>query len=344
MFVIPRESLRGIDSVQIDGRVHTLGLVKDLRWHPEFARHVPPAGELSVSWVRLLVGETLAVHRHPTTSVIIVTEGQGELLGARSGPVGAGDVVVVPPGDEHGFRGAGERGFWALSLQFEGRGLYHDPERPRTRFVEARLTESKLERLLAAQAEFCRRYRDNPLVRLTREPLAPTIRARLLEGLQLWADCFQRVLAARVSTASDPRYQRLAEEHMGSEVGHNHRLAHLRGGPTPAWDPELAALSSWFVDRVRSATQEEQAVLVHFVLEGSGQIFHDTARACFGEVDHFVEHGVFDHEHFEMAVRVLRDEPDLDLPRLSEALRQGWAIMELLSARIAEVAVGDVVP
>src|SRR6185312_5101589 len=89
----------------------------------------------SISWGYLEPGETLGVHVHPTESLIVVATGQGRILGDLEADITDGDVVLIPGGCRHGFVGAGAHGYWALSIQFEGSGLYEDPSRPRSRFL-----------------------------------------------------------------------------------------------------------------------------------------------------------------------------------------------------------------
>jgi quercetin dioxygenase-like cupin family protein len=343
--IIRRDSLRSIESVAVGDQLHGLGLVKDLRWNEEFARNIPPSTPLSVSWVHLDAGATLAVHQHPMTSVIVVTEGVGRTLGDTEGSIGAGDVVLVPGGARHGFLGASPSGFWALSIQLEGQGIYTDPERPNVVFArdEPATSGAKLAVLLDEESRYRARFEKNLLVRLMGSPRAkdPAVSARLFDALQLWGEHFQRVLFARAARQASPVFQRMAEVHLAAEAGHDHQIARMRGGAPVRWDPVLAAASTWFLDRMHSATQEEQTVLVHLVLEGSGEIFHTAASRVYDHLDHFHEHAEQEEEHVNMALDALRGSPDLDLPRLGVALQQGWDMVELLCRRMAELALDD---
>jgi quercetin dioxygenase-like cupin family protein len=57
-------------------------------------------------------GEKIPLHRHDYEHEVFVFEGTGRALG-RDGasPVGPGDFVFVPPGEEHGFENAGDGPF-----------------------------------------------------------------------------------------------------------------------------------------------------------------------------------------------------------------------------------------
>jgi quercetin dioxygenase-like cupin family protein len=345
MFVVRRESIPSIHEVEVDGTTHFLGCLKDLRKSPEIARHLPEQARLSISWVRLRPGELLEAHRHPTTSMIVVTEGRGRVTGDTSGEIRAGDTVIVPPGALHGFAGEGEEGFWALSMQFEGQALYEDLSNPRVRFEKDRQSgiERSLGRLIDENERFLKRYRAGRLCELVRSDLArrDDVRARLIDHLQPWSNAFQRVLFARAAFGTGREFQLVAERHVAEEVGHNHLLGQMRGGTDESvWDPVVSAASSWFVEQMLSLGELEQTVLVHFVLEGSGEIFHKEAMPLFPDSKHFALHGSVDEDHFKMGIELLKKQADLDVDRLSKVLRKGWAMMELLSDRIAEVAAG----
>jgi quercetin dioxygenase-like cupin family protein len=343
MHLIRRSSLSKLEAVRVDGEYHPLGEVRDLRGDADFARLVPSQAELSVSWVRLGPGERLEPHRHPTLSAIIVAEGAGRALGDLEGVLTAGDTVLVPAGALHGFVGSDPAGFWALSLQFEGRALYADPDCPRTVFAsrsEPVGSPAAVDLLLRAQERYQARYRENPLVRLVQSERAsdPTVRGRLLSYLAAWSNAFQRVLFARAAHQADAACQDLAERHLASEIGHNWRLA--ADAQPAAWDPILAAACSWFVDRAETVSPVERVVLVHFALEGSGEIFHREAAQRYPDSPHFTIHAAEDGDHFAMGIGVLRRRPDLRAEPLRRTLAEGWDMIELLSRRIAELALG----
>jgi mannose-6-phosphate isomerase-like protein (cupin superfamily) len=69
--------------------------------------------EHGVSITFLLVdagtGRGVALHRHPYDEVIVVLEGEATLDdGAGTRVVHAGDIVVIPAGQPHGFTNAGD--------------------------------------------------------------------------------------------------------------------------------------------------------------------------------------------------------------------------------------------
>jgi len=54
-------------------------------------------------------GRGPALHTHPSEELLLVQEGSGTFtLGDETVEVGAGELVVVPPGVPHGFKNTGE--------------------------------------------------------------------------------------------------------------------------------------------------------------------------------------------------------------------------------------------
>ena len=233
MRIIERDSLDGISSAVVDGVVHNLGLVKDFHKNPVLEDFIADATRLSLSWVRLLPGEELAVHQHPTKSMIIVAEGAGFVNGDLSGPIASGDIVVVPSHARHGFVAGSRAGFWALSLQFEGGGLYEDLESPRVDFAGS---DRAVDLVRAANQRHIDEYRRGALVSLVqdldRQP--GSVRERLLDYLQGWSDAFQRVVTARVVAETDAASRLLAQAHLAEEQGHNQLLDRGRARAGPA--------------------------------------------------------------------------------------------------------------
>jgi len=337
--IIDRDSLDGISSAVVDGVVHNLGLVKDFHKHPVLEDFIADATRLSLSWVRLQPGEELAVHQHPTKSMIIVAEGAGLVNGDLTGPIASGDIVVVPSHARHGFVGVGQAGFWALSLQFEGGGLYEDPQSPRVGFTGS---DSAVELVRAANQRHIDEYRRGALVSLVqdldRQP--GSVRERLLDFLQGWSDAFQRVVTARVVAETDDGSRLLAQEHLAEEHGHNRLLDRARAGRPARRDPVISAMSSWFVDRMSFAGTIERTVLAHLVLEASGMVFHEAALPAFGDGEYFRLHDGAEAEHVDMGYRALATRRDWSVDEVLAILCEGWQMMTLLSDRVAQCGLG----
>lgn len=133
--IVRRNDIPAISEVEEGGEVHPLGELRDFRRHPQLAEFIPDQARLSIAWVRLRAGEELPPHIHPTASLLLCTAGSGIVLGAPDDIIGPGDAVLVYAGSTHGFRGLEPTGIEGLSIQFEERGLYEDPSRPRVHFM-----------------------------------------------------------------------------------------------------------------------------------------------------------------------------------------------------------------
>jgi quercetin dioxygenase-like cupin family protein len=346
MQVIPRDELPVLEAVNVEGKTYNLGKLLEFRKHPVLSQFLPEeTARLSVAWVNLKKGQVLEVHQHPTVSMIIVCDGQGEVMGDCQQPLNAGDVVVVPPNSKHGFRGLGTDGFWALSIQFEGLGLYENRDAPRVRFVEGRGENqlSPLEQLLHEQKIYEKKFARNPLMVLAKSDKLdnPEIRERLLEALNYWSDWFQKILSARVAVGGKSEYVDAAEQHLMEEVGHNKILYEMRQNrPVSYWDPLLDSAASWFHNQMLSGTDEEKTVLMHLVLEGASTKFHGFANRLFPESSFFQIHSTVDEDHFEMGCRLLEKSPNLDVAHLSTVLHHGWAVFGVIAAQMAHHALG----
>ncbi|WP_331770211.1 hypothetical protein OG948_41745 (plasmid) [Embleya sp. NBC_00888] len=337
MQIIHRDDLEAITSVVVDESVHDIGLLKDFHRHPALKEFIPDLARVSMSWVRLLPDQAQAVHRHPVKSMVVAAVGSGRTLGEVRQEIGPGDIVLLPPGDDHGFVGTGPAGFWALSIQFEGAGLYENTESPRVSYLADR---HEVAAVRAANERHMAGYRDSALIRLVAHPDATTgeSRQRALDHLQQWSDGFQRVIAARVAGEIDTPSRRLAEEHLAEELGHNTLLGGMRAGRVARRDPVVAAASSWFVDRMTSSSTVDRIVLAHLVLEGSGLVFHNAGLTSFAGSRYFELHDGADVEHLEAGYAALADRDDWSVERVEETLREGWEMITLFSDRVAERA------
>jgi len=340
--IISRSEIPSISEIEINGEIHNLGILKDFRRHPSLASFLPDQARLSISWVSLKPDEVLKPHEHPTASMIIVCEGEGELLGDLNQPINIGDIVAIPPFNKHGFIGGTKAGFWGLSIQFEGLGLYENREAPRVHFIGDTPAQapSHIDALLQDQQFYENNYKVSPLLKLLKSDNIndPMVKERLLEALNFWGNWFQRILFVRAAIRGKSSFQEVAEDHIKEERGHNKNLLIARGNkPIQLWDPVLDGAAAWFYEQMFCATDEERTVLIHFVLEASGDIFHSEAVNIFSDIDHFRQHSAVEEEHFKIGCRLLENTPGIDFNLLRDILYRGWTMMSVLCERIADI-------
>jgi mannose-6-phosphate isomerase-like protein (cupin superfamily) len=336
--IVRRDEMPAITEAVVNGEVHPLGVVKDFRRHGGLAGFLPASLPTSFAWVHLGRGETLAPHVHPCESMIVVTRGEGELVGDTSAALREGDVVMVPRGRVHGFRGAGADGFWALSIQLEERGLYEDDGDPRTTFAGKRGADAAaLAALMASNDDHARRFAAHRVFALANAGRfeQTELRAAFLARLQVWSDHFQRLLRLRAAISEDTT---LAECHLREELGHNEQLG-AASSSARHWDPVLSSMSTWFVWKTLTCNEAERAVLVHLVLEGAATVFYTAMRTWFAQDParaHFDVHTEVDARHVDIGVQALAQHGALDLARLGEIQTRGWDVMTAMFDRIVD--------
>jgi len=350
MRIVRREEIPAIRSVVVEGVEHNLGILKDFRSHPELARFLPEDARLALSWVHLEPSEALAEHVHPVDSMIVVGAGQGRTTGDLEESFGDGDIVLLPSGCLHGFVGAGESGLWALSIQFNERGLYEDPSAALVGFGDAQKfaaddEEPSFERLLARNRQYCDQHRNNSLFALVRSGRLDDAqcRRRFLDAVQVWSNWFQKAVLARSALTDDPRFSPLYRDHLDEEYGHDTRLSADRNGRPETWDPVLEATSSWFAWKMLSLDNLEKIVLVHLVLEGAGAVFLPVVQPIidsFHETTYFTLHKQADAGHATSADSYLAGHSVPTYRRLLRVQREGWDMFNVLCSRMATLAGG----
>jgi quercetin dioxygenase-like cupin family protein len=339
--LVRRDDLPTLCSVVVDGVAHALGMHKDFRRHPALAAILPEEARLSVAWVHLAAGERLAVHQHPVATMIVISEGTGQLVGDRTEDLAAGDVLAIPAGCRHGFVG-GDGGYWALSIQFDEKGLYEDPSAARVSFEGDR--SPGLVELLRRNDAFARDHQNNPMFELvTGGHLADArVRSRFLDTVQVLSNAFHRLILLRGATTEEPRFSVLFDRHLSEEYDHAARLAADRGDDlVQVWDPVLDATTSWFVAKMLTLDDAEKAVLVHLVLEVGSRVFTAVANpvvSSYGETDYFAIHEEADADHERMVNAPLDGLEPLVYERLYVVQRQGWDMLNTLCARMSALA------
>lgn len=343
MKVVARSSIRSINNVVVNGVSHDLGEVKIFSSQTDLADFIPTENHLAISWVHLKGDQILAAHRHPEPSLILVSEGQGLTLGDVEQSINAGDTVLVPSGSLHGFRGVGE-GFWALSIQFNGKALYENSITPSVSF-EA--TESAIDKLLNRNKQHLEAYSRSDLMQLLDSVAIHNTATQevLLDCLQTWSDYFQRLLLLRAALSQHSEHQCVAADHLKDELGHNDNLRAQRGGKHGRiWDATMQSVMEWFKHRIMVVSDIEKTLLMHLIIEASGEVFHKKASAIFSDMLHFQEHGDDDGDHAAYGVALLKKASAAEVNDLLGPLDEGWQMMTLLCDRMAEMALAVYVP
>jgi quercetin dioxygenase-like cupin family protein len=338
--VIARDTIPPIYEVEQGGELHSLGELRDFRWNDQLREFMSGAEDLSISWVQLAEGEILEPHRHPTQSMMVFYGGGGELLGDRQGPVCEGDVVVVPPGREHGFKG-GPNGLFALSIQF-GAGLYTTPAKPRVVFSDE---DASLNSLLAYNQARLAEFVQRPIFELLSDGTLddPAKRKVYLDSLQIWVDGNQTLLFSRQATTQDPAFEGMFLRHMKDEMGHDLMHKDRADGSstqTRARDPLMEAITSWFAYQMYVLDNAEKTAVIHLVIENASSAYHRSARPALAKYvndAYFELHVEADDGHAAMGVEALRSESPRTYARLRTVIGEAWDMIGAMTDRVTEL-------
>ena len=330
LHIIPREKLPLIQEVVKEGKTFDLGEVRNFREDKRLSSILPK--NFTSAWVGLTPSQELNPHVHETDSMIIVTEGEGLVTGDLQGEIKEGDLVYVPAGQHHGFIGSGEKGFKALSIQFEDRSLYEKGHEAEVKFVNQAEHVDSLESLHALNQYYRAKFQKSNIFQLLKED---TLRnsaglSRFLSCLQVMSNYFQKIMFSRVANCDDEEFRKVYYEHFLEEIGHDIALKKERDNKEPIWDPVLEGCASWFVNKNNSLDNTGSIVLVQMALEGGAHIFYESFEDLMKEVRgsaHFTKHVEADEGHENLGLDLLENLNSKEYQKLAKILVQTWEML-----------------
>lgn len=324
--VVRRADIDAIHSIVENGKTVDLGELRDFRKDPAIAAFLPETARPSLAWTKLAPAGILPVHQHPTKTMVIVAQGQGDLIGDVEMPLEAGDVVCISPGVNHGFV-AGDNDLHCLSLQFEGDGLYENADTPRAQF-----TQSVFEQFTALNQEYCSRWTQF-IVGETNEIMKNESHQAAFWGhIKRWSTSFQHLLYVRQLTTDleSPLYE-LFREHFREEFDHDLMIK----VPRAEWDPIIDACSAWFETAIAKGAPVEKLILVHSVLEAAGDIFSTELRGQTSDLERYVNvHHEHDEGHADMGGEFLKPYVEYNFNSAKKLLVEGWEVFFTMFERI----------
>ena len=207
------------------------------------------------------------------------------------------------------------------------------------------LHQFSFEYLLKKNQYYVEKYNENMLMKFIygNQTSNTEMRRRLLDGIQVFSNYFQKVVALRNVFSETPKFCEVTEEHLAEELGHNLALMKDRGNRDCAWDAVLDATSAWFTWKMFVLNDEEKTVLIHLVLETSANVFFRQAHKVmshYGETNYFKIHSEADDKHEQMGKVLLKNLSQEKYARLLEVQKQGWDMLNAMCKRIAELAIG----
>jgi len=349
--VISREEVPSLYSVIVNEQLHHLGVLKDFKKHDVIKNFIPENCTLSMAWVHLGQNEILKTHVHSVSSLILICNGEVRLVGDHNQLLHEGDALLIPPTCYHGLIGAGENGFWGLSIQFEMRGLYENPDEPLTKFLgdDEKIIDTSccnLSRLFQVNAEYLNDFSENPLFKLFISPnkFSQSLNFSFLKYFQVWSDNFQKIVLARELFCDHPEYKDMTRDHLNDEWGHNNSLKKDHKLSKNRWDPILEATASWFIWKMGVFNENEKIVLVHLVIEASATVFYEKIpKEVWASIqsNHGELHRHLDVEHDKVGLNMLEGLKPAEYLRLNQVQQEGWQMLNQCFQRMHELILAD---
>lgn len=157
--------------------------------------------------------------------------------------------------------------------------------------------------------------------------------------VQIFSDYFQKMILTRQANCSDNRFYPVFFKHFLDELGHDD-LLRQRETKTVLWDPILVAVSTWFVHQMQVLDNIEKAVVMHLVLEKTGDFYHSLANNVLGKYiqsDYYEVHAEHDEDHASMITDLLPGYPEFVYDRLFILIRESWSMMNAMVDRVYEL-------
>ena len=321
-----------LTEINVNGKIHFLGEHRDFKNQKNLNEFLDSETNISFSWTHLKDGEQHAVHTHDVKSMVIITSGDGILLGDDEADITQGDIIIIPAKSKHGFRGV-KNGFYALSIQFEKNSLFVKDQQPNIMFQKNKSENKKF--FLEYNSKRIQKHLDFPIFKIIKDGTVKnkTSMDRMLSFLRTWSSYFQNLVMLRVVTSSTNKYGQTAKEHLIEEFGHD---SLLKGNPIS--DSIVISISTWFVHQMLCRSDLEKHIIVHSVLENGAHGFHSACVKYLSDNnDYFKVHAEHDANHVEMGLDIVIDNFDLQKDIILKTLDEAWDMLDLLFSRAYEI-------
>ncbi|PIZ04346.1 MAG: hypothetical protein COY58_04790 [Gammaproteobacteria bacterium CG_4_10_14_0_8_um_filter_38_16] len=157
--------------------------------------------------------------------------------------------------------------------------------------------------------------------------------------VQIFSDYFQTMMQTRQAACRDEKFYFTFLTHFMDELGHDD-LLRQRQKITQVWDPILVAVCTWFVHQMQVLDNIEKAVVMHLVLEKTGDFYHSLANKKLSqhiESNYYEVHAEHDEDHTTMILDLLPGYPDFVYQRLNKLLYESWHMMYTMVDRVHEL-------
>lgn len=161
--------------------------------------------------------------------------------------------------------------------------------------------------------------------------------------VQIFSDYFQAMMYTRQAACFDEKFQSVFLKHFLDELGHDD-LLRQRKEKAKTWDPIIVAVSTWFIHQMQVLDNIEKAVVMHLVLEKTGDFYHSLAHKVLGQhvdSDYYEVHAEHDEDHSAMITDLLPGYSASTYQRLYQLIQHSWAMMNTMVDRVHELVMRE---
>lgn len=199
-----------------------------------------------------------------------------------------------------------------------------------------------LENLLSTNQAYLAHFKQHPLFQklLDFKKLSPKQQEIFLTWKELFAAEFQSIVHTRHAMTHDSMHKKMSLKHLQEEIGHDEMIsAQLPLEREIMHDPIIEAISTWFVHKMIVLDNLEKMVLMHLVLETSGDFFYPWAYQnnifSGNSIESYIKlHVEADEEHSTIDIALLKNHAPYTYQRLLEVIQRGWIMMESMLYRV----------
>lgn len=202
--------------------------------------------------------------------------------------------------------------------------------------------DSSVDTLLQRNEQYYEKFKTRPFFALIKSDMLNTDekkRDTFFSLVQLFSDYFQTMIQSRQANCRDPKFYDTFLTHFMEELGHD-ELLRQRKNKSQTWDPVIAAVCTWFIHQMQVLDNIEKAVVMHLVLEKTGDYYHTVGNNALSQhmqSEYYAVHAEHDEDHSAMIMDLLPGYPDFVYDRLAQLIDESWQMMYTMVDRVYEL-------
>ena len=330
-----RKSISTITGSNDDGRTLHLDEIQPFSFNDLLADFIHD-DTTDIRFLRLLPGQAQEFRIRDTRTLVIVTSGQGRLLGDDNRQIEKDDVISVDAGAKYGFHCDGDEYLETVHIQLDDKASLK--KTPRLALTTRPV--STADRLIEYNEKKCRDIEKSLFFEIFRDGTMQDTRHLVLlkTRLRQWSGLFQKIMYTRQFSTVETVFSDIFLEHLKDELGHDEML------PTSdRWDPEIDAFGNWFVLKMLQLDNLEKLVVVHLVLEKCADVFHAFAKQHITESGGYIDaHAELDHDHSALGAELYDNLTKGQYLKMERLCEHSWHMLRLLLDRVATLTMQDI--